>query len=114
MHVSGITYTIDASMPSAVKKDENGMLVVTPGKYRVKDVTVGGEPLDPDRLYTVCSSDYILKNAGDGNKIRYTRMLKDNFTMDIDALADYIRSFGGNLPEEYRNPEGQGRIRISE
>ena len=78
MHVSGITYTIDASMPSAVKKDENGMLVVTPGKYRVKDVTVGGEPLDPDRLYTVCSSDYILKNAGDGNKIRYTRMLSSS------------------------------------
>ena len=38
MQVSGMTYTVDTSIPSSVKKDEKGMVVSIDGEYRVKNV----------------------------------------------------------------------------
>lgn len=48
--VSGISFAFDPSAPAG---------------SRVSDVKVGGEPLDPDRVYTVATNDYML-GGGDG------------------------------------------------
>lgn len=48
--VSGLTYAFDASAPAG---------------SRVSEVMVGGQPLDPDKVYRVAANDYIL-GGGDG------------------------------------------------
>jgi len=66
VHVSGMTYTIDAAVPSSVVKDEKGNFSSVSGAYRVRDVMVGGQPLDLKRVYTVACHSYWLVNYGDG------------------------------------------------
>ena len=44
--------------------DENGTFVEVAGEYRVKDVMVGGEPLDVNKTYVLASHNYMLKNGG--------------------------------------------------
>ena len=51
-HVSGLTYTIDATIESSVKTDAQGNFASVDGEYRVKDVKVGGEALDLNKVYT--------------------------------------------------------------
>lgn len=48
--MSGLTYTIDAAVPSSVAVDENGAFQSADGPRRVTDVQVGGQLLDPDRI----------------------------------------------------------------
>jgi 5'-nucleotidase/UDP-sugar diphosphatase len=48
--VSGLTMTVDASAPAG---------------NRVREVRVGGQPLDPAKLYTLAIPDFMLR-GGDG------------------------------------------------
>ena len=88
------------------------MFVSVDGERRVQNVLVGGEPIDPEKTYTVASHDYLLKNAGDGNTMFQDNViLKDSIMLDNQALITYIRDIlGGVIGEEYANPYGQERI----
>ena len=114
LHVSGMSFTIDMSVESSVVLDENSMFVSVDGERRVKDVMVGGEPLDPERVYTLASHNYKLKSSGDG----YSMFADNNFLMDsvmIDnqVLINYIvDGLNGVVGEDYADPYGQGRITI--
>jgi 2',3'-cyclic-nucleotide 2'-phosphodiesterase (5'-nucleotidase family) len=78
LQVSGLTYEIHTYVPSSVTLDENGLFVSVDGEYRVKNVMIGGEPLDPTKTYTLACHNYLLKNAGDG----YTMFQDNNFLLD--------------------------------
>ena len=112
LQVSGLTYTIDSKVPSSVRRDAQGVFQDVEGERRVKDVMTDDGPLDPARVYTLASSNYYLKENGDGVRFDSERILKDAVITDVDSLTQYIASFGGSVPEEYRSPDGQGRIRI--
>ena len=90
LHVSGLKYTIDTSVTSPCVADENGLfLSITEGAARrVSDVLVeeNGEyvPIDPEKVYTLASHNYMFKSAGDG----YT-MFQDNTLLVDSAIADY-------------------------
>ena len=116
LHVSGMTYTIDLNVESTVKLDENGMFVSVEGDRRVKDVTVGGEPLDPEKTYTLASHNYKLKDCGDGYSMFADNVfLQDSVMIDNQVLINYIVDvLGGTVGEEYADPYGQGRITIIE
>ena len=116
LHVSGMTYTIDLNVESTVKLDENGMFVSVEGERRVKDVTVGGEPLDPEKTYTLASHNYKLKDCGDGYSMFADNLfLQDSVMIDNQVLINYIVDvLGGTVGEEYADPYGQGRITIIE
>lgn len=116
LHVSGMTYTVDLNVESTVKLDENGMFVSVEGDRRVKDVTIGGEPLDPDKTYTLASHNYKLKNCGDGYSMFADNVfLQDSVMIDNQVLINYIVDvLGGTVGEEYADPYGQGRITIIE
>ena len=116
LHVSGMTYTIDLNVESTVKLDENGMFVSVEGERRVKDVTVGGEPLDPEKTYTLASHNYKLKDCGDGYSMFADNVfLQDSVMIDNQVLINYIVDvLGGTVGEEYADPYGQGRITIIE
>ena len=94
--------------------DENGAFQGVNGEYRVKNVKIGGEPLVPDKIYTVTSINFLLQNGGDGyivsGKCEVTR---EHASTDAEIMADYLENtLGGVIPEEYRERGGQGRIKI--
>ncbi len=112
LQVSGLTYEIHTYLDSTCTHDENGMFTGITGERRVKNVTVNGEPLDPGKMYTVASLDYILLNHGNG----YTmfdgcEVLQDAVRLDNQVLIDYIRdTLGGEIGADYADPYGEGRI----
>ena len=116
LQVSGMTYTVDLNVESTVKLDENGMFVEVEGDRRVKDVTIGGEPLDPEKTYTLASHNYKLKDCGDGYSMFADNVfLQDSVMIDNQVLINYIVDvLGGTVGEEYADPYGQGRITIIE
>lgn len=110
IHVSGMTYTIDSSIPPSVETDDKGNFLGVNGAYRVTDVMIGEEPLDVTKTYTVTAMNYYLKNYGDGmTMFEDCTILRDEFMTDADALSSYIQGLG-TIPAEYAQP--QGRITI--
>ena len=113
LQVSGLTYTVDTSIPSSVKVDEKGNFQGVSGAYRVTDIKVGEEPLDVNKTYTVASHNYMLKSGGDGMVMfNGSKVVKDDVMVDVDVLSSYISEKLGGVGEEYANPAGQGRIII--
>ena len=112
LQVSGLSYTIDASVPSSVVLNDEGEFVKVDGDYRVKDVMVGDEPLDVTKTYTLASHNYMLKSGGDGFVMfKDDPVLKDCVMIDNQVLINYIvDELGGVVGADYAAP--QGRITI--
>ncbi|MCR5399526.1 MAG: bifunctional metallophosphatase/5'-nucleotidase [Lachnospiraceae bacterium] len=112
LQVSGLTYEVDTDIESSCKEDDNGLFVKVAGKYRVKNVKVGDEPLDLKKKYTLASHNYMLKNCGDGfSMFEDCELLLDEVMLDNQVLINYItETLGGVVGEEYSDPRGQGRI----
>lgn len=115
-HVAGITFDVDTTIPSPVVTDENKLFVKVDGKRRVNNVMVGGEPIDPDRIYTVASHNYLLKSCGGGfTMLENCKIVKDETVLDYEALITYITDYlGGNITADsaYADPYGQKRMRL--
>ena len=116
LQVSGLTYEIHTYIESSAKADENTMFAGVEGEYRVKNVTVGGEPLELDKTYTLASHNYMLKNGGDGySMFAGSKLLQDEVMLDNQVLINYITGvLGGVVGEAYAEPYGEGRIVIVE
>ena len=116
LQVSGLTYEIHSYIPTPCVADENAMFAGVEGERRVKNVLVGGEPIDPERTYTLAGMDYILLNTGDGyTMFKDAPLLLDCVKTDNHVLIDYItETLGGVIGEAYADPYGQGRITIVE
>ena len=114
--VSGMSYELDLTIPSGCIKDENGMLAGIEGPRRVKNVKVGGEPIDPAKTYTVSSIEYILLEHGDGlTAFDGATVLEAGERQDTQILIDYIQeNLSGTIGEQYANPYGEGRITVFE
>lgn len=114
LQVSGIRFTVDMSVESSVKCDENSQFVSVTGKRRIKDVMVGDKPIDINRVYSLAAPDYTLKSGGDGyNMFSDNVFPQDCVMIDHLALIEYITEvIGGSVGEEYSNVYGQGRIKI--
>ena len=115
LHVSGLSYEIDVSVPGGCIADDNNMMTGIEGERRVRNVLIGGEPLDPAGSYTVAGIDYLLKNHGDGQTaFDGAELVNDMIMLDNQMLIDYItEDLGGTVGEEYADPYGQGRIVIT-
>ena len=110
--VSGLTYEIHTYIASSCTQDDNGMFTGVAGEYRVKNVLVNGEPLEPDRLYTVATLDYTMIDHGDGHTaFDGGKILWESDEYDFELLRDYIAdTLGGSVGAEYGDPYGQERI----
>ena len=115
LQVSGMSYSVDATIPSSVVVDDKGTFVSVSGERRVKDVLVDGVPIDPQKTYKLASIGYMLKDMGDGySMFSNCNILKDDVMVDSQILIDYIvEVLGGVVGQEYANPRGQGRISIT-
>ncbi len=112
LQVSGMTYEIDSSMDSTCTRDENSMFTGVSGARRVKNVMIGDEPIDPERTYTLTTSNYILFEHGDGfTMFDDAKVIEDSTRLDNQVLIDYIKeTLGGTIGEKYADPYGDGRI----
>ncbi len=112
--VSGIAYEVHADIPSSCVTDLNGMFGGVTGEYRVKNVTVNGEPLDPERKYNVAGTSYLLKQAGDGYSMFSPEdVVLDAIQLDSQTFIDYVKdTLNGEITDTYSDPYGDGRITI--
>ena len=111
LQVSGLSYKVNTAIPSSAKADpKEGFFTGVEGEYRVHDVKVNGEPLDVNKTYTVAGTTFVLRDGGDGHVFKGSKKISDNHLFDRDAVAAYIETLGGKIPESYRDENGQGRI----
>ena len=109
-HLSGVTFDMDASVPSSVKLDENQVFVSVDGEYRVRNIKVMNkesgtyEPLDLNKNYTFASHNYFLLEYGGGmSMFEKADSITDTGMLDIEVLEKYIaETLGGNIGKEYR------------
>lgn len=114
MQVSGLSYTIDSSVPSSIELDAKGNFVRVAGARRVSDVKIGGKPLDVNKKYTVGGTSYMLKSGGDGmTMFKGAHLVQDEMMSDADTIMGYLQNhLNGKVGEQYANPYGDGRIVI--
>ena len=114
LHVSGMSYEIHTDIESSCTKDADGMFTGVEGEYRVKNVMVGGKPLDLEKTYTLSSINYTLAEHGDGfTMFDGCKVLQLGSQLDLQVLINYLTGpLGGIVPDEYEDPYGQGRITV--
>ena len=113
LQVSGLTYELHSYIPSGVKLSAEGDFLGVDGEYRVKNVMVGGEPMDVNKIYTLGSHNYLLQ-SGAYTMFNDAKILRDEIMPDNEALITYIKdNLGGVLKADgYENPYGAGRITV--
>lgn len=116
LQASGISYTVDSTIASTVEIDDQGRFGGVTGARRVRDVLVGGVPLDLAKTYKVASHNFLLKSGGDGlTMFMNDPILQDEILLDNAALIQYITGdLGGSIAADgaYTDPYGAGRIKI--
>ena len=105
--VSGITYCINPEIESSVIMDEKKQFVSVEGERRVSDVTIGGEPVDPDRSYTLAISKYLLTGGNGYTMFKDAEIVSDPMLADNELLIQYIgEQLHGEIPVQYAEPQG--------
>lgn len=137
LHVAGMQYTIDATIPSSVRTKGDGMFEKVDGEHRVRNVKIYNkeiseyEDIDLEQTYTVGGINYLLRNSGNGlGMFSNNKMIIDFVGQDYCILAMYFEAFDKegeyslvntkNSPLnkfsgyqiDYENPYGAGRINI--
>lgn len=137
LHVAGMQYTIDSTIPSSVITKGDGMFESVDGAYRVKDVKIYNketqeyDDMDLEKTYAVGGINYLLRNNGNGlNMFSNDEMVIDFVGQDYSILAMYFEAFkkDGDYPLvntknsplnslsgyqiDYENPYGAGRINV--
>ena len=108
-HMSGVTFSVNKSIPTSVKVDENGFFEKVDGAYRVYNVKVldktSGEykALDPNGKYVIAGFNYFLLDFGGGmTMFEDATILDAEGTLDVELLENYIvEHLGGVIGEEY-------------
>ena len=126
LQVSGVSYEIHSYIPNTVQKDEKGVWTGGPtGEYRVKNVKIGGEPLDLTKTYNLAGYNYTLRDLGDGFAMFDGAVNVLDYVMtDYMVLANYVQSFpvvdgkheitatNSVLGANYAEVTGEGRIKV--
>ncbi|MDD6876190.1 MAG: bifunctional UDP-sugar hydrolase/5'-nucleotidase [Clostridiaceae bacterium] len=103
LQVSGITFELDMDVSASDGSDEDAP--------RVRDVLVGGEPLDPAREYTLCTFGSLLSDPDAGfAMLEGCELLSDGSLSGFDALRDYLSTAYAENAALYESPGGDGRI----
>ncbi len=117
LQVSGLKYSIDTSVESTVETDEQGNFLSCGADRRVKNVMILEEDgsykeLVPDKVYTVASHNYLIKEGGDGlNMFMDNELTVDEGMIDYEILMTYLADeLNGTVGDEYAMP--QKRIEI--
>ena len=108
-HVSGITFSVNTSIPSSVVIDEYEDFCYVSGQYRVYDIKVYNkdtgvyEPLDLEATYTIAATNYYITEYGSGmSMLKDAKVLKNDGMLEVEALESYINDeLGGVIGDKY-------------
>ncbi len=116
LQVAGMSYEVDVTVPSPCKANDEKMCSGIEGERRVKNVKIAGEPLEPDKTYTLAGADFTILSNGDGfTAFDGANVIQEEFKLDNQVLIDYIEeTLGGEIGSDYADPYGQGRIVITD
>lgn len=118
---SHLTYDIDASKDTKVVTNDQNMFdsvdgTYADGDYRVCNVKINGEDIDLEKTYNIVINAYYSEQQGDG-----MTMFKDAEAIvdaeanviDVDVVCAYLKdAINGQVPEDYADPLGQGRVLV--
>ncbi|MEE0899191.1 MAG: 5'-nucleotidase C-terminal domain-containing protein, partial [Acutalibacteraceae bacterium] len=110
-HMSGITFSVNKSIPSSIKVDENGFFTKVDGDYRVYDVKVldkesgNYKALELDKKYILAAADYYILNFGSGmSMFKDAKIVESEGMLDVEVLERYITdNLNGVIGEEYKD-----------
>ena len=110
-HMSGITFSVNKSIPSSIKVDENGFFTKVDGDYRVYDVKVldkesgNYKALELDKKYILAAADYYILNFGSGmSMFKDAKVVESEGMLDVEVLERYITdNLNGVIGEEYED-----------
>ena len=69
-------------------------------------------PIDPERIYTLASFNYLIKELGGEGCLRYATLQEDNLGKDVNILAAYIeQNLKGHIGQPYEQAEGRITIK---
>ena len=110
-HMSGITFSVNKSIPSSIKVDENGFFTKVDGDYRVYDVKVldkesgNYKALELDKKYILAAADYYILNFGSGmSMFKDAKVVESEGMLDVEVLERYITdNLNGVIGEEYKD-----------
>ncbi len=134
LHVSGITYKIDTSVPDTTKASDLDVWLEGPSDYRVFDVKVYNKTknkwvyLDREATYNLAGYNYTLRDLGGGFAMLNDAVNVLDYVMeDYMVLANYVEGFENSVvdaknspllakyPEmliDYEDVNGSGRIEV--
>ena len=115
MQVSGMKFEVDPTVPTPIVLDEEELFsYVADGERRVGNLRILNkengkyEPIDVDKVYTISSFSYQLKELGSAGMLRYAILKEDNLGQDVDILVNYIGDYlGGVIGNEYAGTDGR-------
>lgn len=110
-HMSGITFSVNKSIPSSIKVDENGFFTKVDGDYRVYDVKVldkesgNYKALELDKKYILAAADYYILNFGSGmSMFKDAKVVESEGMLDVEVLERYITdNLNGVISKEYKD-----------
>lgn len=110
-HMSGIIFSVNKSIPSSIKVDENGFFTKVDGDYRVYDVKVldkesgNYKALELDKKYILAAADYYILNFGSGmSMFKDAKVVESEGMLDVEVLERYITdNLNGVIGEEYKD-----------
>ena len=108
--VAGIEFTVNTLKPYEKGEPYNTFFKPANADVRVTNVTIGGEPLDLEKTYTICTNDF-LTQGGDTYytfKDAHASMKDTGIALDV-ALLEYTNQvLGGTVPaDKYAEPAGR-------
>ncbi len=113
-HVSGMSFELDTSIPDPCIVDDDGICTGIEGERRIKNLMINGAPVDPNQKYKLAILSYTALDNGDGyTAFNGAEVLEMGSAEDYSLVVDYIKeNLGGEIPDEYKDPYGDGRIII--
>lgn len=110
-HLSGMTFSVNTSIPSSVVLNAQEEFSGVSGAYRVYDIRVFNkdtqayEPLVLTDTYTIASTNYFLLEYGSGMvMLQDAKILMNDGMLDVEAIERYISEhLGGVIGQQYKD-----------
>lgn len=133
LQVSGLTYTVNTTVPNTTKENDMEIWQGGPDEYRVRDVRIYNketgtwDELDLEAEYDLAGYNYTLRDLGDGFAMFEGAVNVLDYVMeDYMVLANYVQAFEGDVDAsnsplllkypgfavDYGTINGSGRITV--
>lgn len=114
LQVAGLAFELHSYIASPVVKSESGEYLFADGERRVKNVTINGEPLEADKLYTIAGTNDVLTSYEEGYAMFEGCEIVNQ---ELCHAATVMERYLGHSAFEavallYQDAQGDGRIKI--